>query len=74
MRNLRQSLRALFVTIVMLCVSMTVFAETVDIDGKYYDLMNGMMPIIIGTHHTIRMQHLLQVLQEVEEIIVVTFK
>lgn len=41
MRHLKQSFKAFFVTIVMLCCSMMVFAQPVEIDGIYYELYNG---------------------------------
>ena len=43
MKQVYLKCRSLFITLVMLCVSTTMFAENeaVNIDGVYYNLQNG---------------------------------
>ena len=41
MKQLSQKMKSLFLLLVMLCVSMTAIAETVEINGVFYNLQNG---------------------------------
>ena len=41
MKQVYLKCKSLLITLVMLCVSTTMFAETVNIDGVYYNLQNG---------------------------------